>query len=212
MISPVDRLIEHVMKRALHIRRDKIIAKTLKMYRKNHPDAVTTNLEKDLQTEAARIYTIVDRSILSERIKRAKYTFWLTVMTSTVIVGALGGFTAGAALPFVAPPLAALSAWLIALATIPISYNKRIQGAMDSVVLKHEHPIAEIVASRIQTLLAELQSLTQNINQADASPPYTTTIAPIQGLNPVHNSITMPLPLQNADDEPSFVRFHYDDG
>lgn len=137
MFSFFDKPIEKLFKRGLYKQRQYYIRKAInKFIKQNHPDERTiAALKAKLEEEADRVYAIVDKSVLRAGIKRAKWTFLLTAIASTIIIGVLGFFSSGAILPFIIPVLAAFITWAVSLATIPFAYNERIKGGLDSVVL-----------------------------------------------------------------------------
>lgn len=145
MFDYADRKIENVFKHFLHKKRYAIVDKAFKKFIKDHPlsEADATALRAKLEDEADRIVSFIDRSVLRERIQRAKYTFVITLVASTVVVAAVGGFADLTVVPFIAPVAAACVAWLIAVATIPIAYNQRIKGGMDSSILVFEKSLNE---------------------------------------------------------------------
>jgi len=139
----VDTWIEQTIKQGLHNQRDQIINRTIAAFEKLHKNLPTTELKKKLENEAVRIYAIVDRSILRDRVKRAKYTFWAVAIAGIILVAMLGVFYNETldAFRFATPLVMAGVSWVVSLATIPISYNQRVKGAMDSVVLVHENSL-----------------------------------------------------------------------
>lgn len=141
MIGPIDKLITRILRRVMHKRREKVIEQKITDYLLTHQldEASIIELNEKLQLEAMRIIAIVDESILSERIKRARYTFWVTAIIGTVVVVALASYPVTTSLaPFFAPLIAAFVAWAVSIGTIPISYIKRVQGAMDSAIVMFE--------------------------------------------------------------------------
>ena len=140
MFKFTDRIIEKILKKKLHKRRKRILVKTInKFVNKHHPDEATLKeLKTALEKEIDRVYDFIDKSILRERLKRGRYAFWITAIASVIVIGLIGAFSAGTLLPFFIPVIAALIAWAVNLITIPISYNERLYGAMDTVVRAFE--------------------------------------------------------------------------
>lgn len=140
MFNFVDKFIEKKLKKRLHKRREKIVKETIAAFKLKHnpSDEVMQLLLERIDVEAKRVFPMVDQSIIVAFTKRAKVAFWITAISGVIIVGLLGGFTAGTALPFVIPVCSAVIAWLIGIVTIPINYNRRVQGAMDSVIENFE--------------------------------------------------------------------------
>ncbi|MBA3661868.1 MAG: hypothetical protein H0W64_09080 [Gammaproteobacteria bacterium] len=191
MFKFIDQWIEKKLKKKLHKQRPEFIQQTLDGFIKKHnPDpTIIKNLSEKLEIEADRIYPIVDRSIIKERLKRSKYTFWITAVVSTIIVGIIIAFTGGALLPLVVPLLTSFIAWAIALGTIPLSYNQRILGAMDSTVdsfeksllctlecqeLKDNKAELESVHDMLLLLTIQMKALTEKVN---ALTPSSTMVA-----------------------------------
>ncbi|MDR3492361.1 MAG: hypothetical protein P4M12_10025 [Gammaproteobacteria bacterium] len=137
MIGVIDRFIENKMKKIFHDRGPRMINKTLLAFQKSHPGLSTEELKVKLLTEAARIFPVVDSSILNALITRAKYTFWITAVTSTLFTVLSGGFSSGVVIRILAPALTSFVAWGISLGTIPVSYINRIKGALNSAVVMH---------------------------------------------------------------------------
>lgn len=178
MLKFIDNAIENILKKSLHKKREKIIQKTIQLFKKNHPNVDPKDFIKKVQDEADRIYAIVDRSILRERIQRAKYAFWITAILGIIIAGVLGAFSSGATLPLTAPIIAAFIPWLISVGTIPVSYNQRVKGAMDSVMMSYEKflleqkPYTALSAAheyKIETSLAQIQNLIQSKSEDQLS-------------------------------------------
>lgn len=156
----IERLFEDLIKAVLHRKREQYIQKTITQFHMDDPLLPLGNLEEKLNIEADRVYAIVDRSILRERIQRSKYVFLGTIIFSTIIVGALGGFTSGSALPFIAPLCMAFVNYVLSMATVGIGYNQRVKGGMDTVVIVHKKSIQENLAvslSRIHSVLGVTQ-------------------------------------------------------
>jgi hypothetical protein len=138
-----DKAIENIFKKYLHKKRDHHIKKALKNFIKNHnsdPKDID-ELKKLLETEALRLYPMVDKSILRERIKRARTVFIITAILSMILAIVISLLTNGTALIFITPLFAALFAWIATLATIPIGYDQRIKGGMDSVIAVFEEKL-----------------------------------------------------------------------
>lgn len=91
-------------------------------------------LESKLNTEATRVYDFIDRSILRERIRRAKYTFWAVTLATLLVVGIIFAVTKSSALVFISPFTNGIISWITSIATIPVSYNQRVKGAMISTI------------------------------------------------------------------------------
>lgn len=172
MFGPVDKLIEKILRRAMRSKKEKIVNKKFAEYCKkfglNEDEAV--KLREKLETECLRIIAIVDESILRERIKRARYTFWITAIIGTAVIVALAAYPVTTSIaPFFAPLVAAVIAWAVSLATIPISYLKRVTGAMDSAAIMFElerakaSTAAENTPSPMNT--AEIQQAIQRLEK-----------------------------------------------
>lgn len=138
MLRFIDRWIEKVLLKRLHKNRDKLITKHLDDLRKSNPSLLEPELIEIINHEIDRTFAVADRTIIRGKIKTAKYTFWITAVTGCFIVGAISGFTFGAALPFLAPLITAFIAYTLTLATIPISYNQEVRGHIDSTILDYE--------------------------------------------------------------------------
>lgn len=138
----------------IHKKRSNLITQKLKEFKKKHPSISTDLLESDLEIEADRIYSMADKSIITAMIKRARYTFWMTIITTTIVVGALGAFSGGTALPFITPLLSAFAAWAISLVVIPTSYNERVKGGMDSIILHFERHLSQNSSIHIHSALS----------------------------------------------------------
>lgn len=189
MFEFIDRYIENKMRKSLHKKRNKIIAQTLADYiDKHHPKPeIVAELKTLLIIEADRVYPVVDESILKERIKRARYTFWITVITSTLISAVIIALTHGLALPLIIPALTAFIAWAVTLATAPLSYNLRVHGAMESIVRSFEKKLSEGETS-VDTK-ALLTDLKQQLNDIASKIELLTTIE-------ANENLTMPLSTQ----------------
>lgn len=160
------------MVRALHRRRRKVIDQTIATYQAaHHPDEQTLNaLRAKLDFEMTRVIAIVDESIIKERIQRARYTFWITGIIGTAFILSFATFPVMTPLvPFFAPLVGAMSAWIAAIATIPVSYNTRVKGAMDSAVemftMEQAGRHAHLEDNRSNVIQETLSSMQQTINR-----------------------------------------------
>lgn len=132
----ISSLIKKVLGRWLHQHREPIVDKwvnsTIENFSGLSIDAV--KLRELLNIEADRIYPMVDHSVLEERIKRAKYTFWCTVIPITIVIGVIFAVLPNISpLIFVTPLLGAVCTWANSIGTVKISYDERVEGAMKSV-------------------------------------------------------------------------------
>ena len=137
MIGFIDKKIGNFLLRILHNRREKVIAKTLIEYRASRgaDEQTLAALREKLEYEMTRVYAIADESIVRERIQRARYTFWISAAIGTGVILAFATFPVTTSLaPFFSPLIGAFTAWAITIGTIPIGYNTRVQGAMDSAI------------------------------------------------------------------------------
>lgn len=143
MIGPIDRLIRFFLKNHLHRRRKAIINNALSRFKTHYPDACVEDileLKGRFKFEAIRIYKVVDQAILEANLKRARYIFWFMAVFST-LWGIYGGFSGEIISSYFSPLVMASLAWFVSWATIPILYNGRITGAMNSItaVFVHEN-------------------------------------------------------------------------
>lgn len=178
MIGLIDKAIGNLLLRILHGRREKIIAKTLNDYRttRGADDQTLAALKDKLEYEMTRVYAIADESIVRERILRARYTFWVTAAIGTSFVLAFAHFPVTTTLaPFFSPLVGAFAAWAIAIATIPVGFNTRVQGAMDSAITMFELEKAQQPAPsptlqhKVHSLQAEVDLMRTQFNQMRAS-------------------------------------------
>jgi hypothetical protein len=162
MLWFIDSWIERLFKTALHKRREPIINRALKNYEYEHPAASTDLLKIKMGDETDRIYAIIDRSILRERLVRARYTFWVTAITGTGVVlagSAFGVVSLSSSFPFITPSVLAFVAWAVSVGTLPIAYNQRVKGAMDAVIIAHDKSLVTFPATLIPQTIP-LHSLT----------------------------------------------------
>lgn len=156
------------MLRTLHNRRRKVIDQTIAAYQAEHQldDHTLTALKSKLDFEMTRVIAIVDESIIKERIQRARYTFWITGVIGTAFVLAFAAFPVTTSLvPFFAPLVGALTAWAAAIATIPVSYNTRVKGAMNSAIEMFEMEQAGRRAHLEDNRPAALQEMVTSLQQ-----------------------------------------------
>jgi hypothetical protein len=154
MLTYFEKKISALFKYFLHPKREFIIENTLKTYTaKHHPEESTLALLKTkLAAEAVRIYPMIDDSILDARLQNATITFWVTAFAGCIVSLSLYFSDIITNIPTIfVPLLGSFAAWFVAVGTIPIFYNQRVNGAMESVVLvfeenKHEN---EASAKRI---------------------------------------------------------------
>ncbi len=143
MFGVIDRWVEKKLKKRLHAKKKKMIDAALGQFRTLHPGVSIEGLEEKLSHQIDLAFSTADSSILKERIKQSKYTFWLTIFASIILVGALGGFSMGSALPFVAPIVTALVSWGINIGTLPLSYACQVQGVLDAAVKEFEQSLEQ---------------------------------------------------------------------
>lgn len=160
-MNKLDKWIEKKLKDLFHSKRDYIINKMIANFEKNHPEIICTEeLRQKFETEADRVYAIVDRSILRDRIQRAKYTFWATAVSSVILIGSLGAFSSNSVLPFITPIMNAFISWFLSIVTISISYHQRIKGGMDSVVVSYEKSLsAELDKVQLNNMLKQSSTM-----------------------------------------------------
>jgi Skp family chaperone for outer membrane proteins len=173
-----DTTIENIFKKYLHKKRDYYINKALnKFIKKHNPDPKVINeLKILLETEALRLYPMADKSILRERIKRARVVFIITAILSIILAIILIVLTKGTALILITPLFSALFAWIATLATIPIGYDQRIKGGMDSVIavfeeklmkennLNVENEVKNFQNEKMQQEIDELKNLVKTLH------------------------------------------------
>lgn len=178
MIGFIDKAIGNSLLRILHGRREKIITNTLNDYRatRGADEQTLAALKDKLEYEMTRVYAIADESIVRERILRARYTFWATAAVGTSFVLSFTHFPVTTTLaPFFSPLVGAFAAWVIAIATIPVGFNTRVQGAMDSAITMFELEKAQQPATsptlqhKVQNLQAEVDLMRAQFNQMRAS-------------------------------------------
>ena len=137
----IDRKIEEKLAVIFHQKKAAIIKKFLLLFTENHPGAGTQIITFKLKAEADRVCNFTDRAILRANIKKAKYTFWITAVGSTVMVMLTSGFHTP--LNFVTPPLASLFTYVAAIVSITAYYNQRVKGAMNSILQSYEAELAK---------------------------------------------------------------------
>lgn len=137
MIKKLDKWIETKIRDHLAAQRQQLIDTTIARFQQQHPTLPLGDLRNQLEDEADRVYDIVDQSILRDRIIRAKYTFFGAGVAGALFAGFITGFSGGAATPFVTPVTSAFTAYVLSVATIPISCILRIRGGLNSTVRKY---------------------------------------------------------------------------
>ena len=166
----INRLVERVFKPYLHNKREYYIEQQVKRFNEiHHPPAnVLTQFKKKLNTEANRIYTMSDRSILRAQIERAGIAFNVTLVAgeATVAIIAAATGTAFTLVPFITPIPPAIVAWGISLVTIPLFYNQRVKGGLDSVYSAFEKEYLEEKQSPIKSSQQLILSQTLTPNSA----------------------------------------------
>ena len=141
MFKFFDKHIEQILWNRLHKQKESIINKTINKFKEEHPEADVDNLRIKLNKEAKRVYRFTDRSILRDRVQRARWTFWASCFITIVLVATSSGFNLDNLFSFLAPLITALTAWIVSVGTISISYNQRVKGAMDTVIDQYEESI-----------------------------------------------------------------------
>lgn len=136
MLPTLDKLIKQMMKRHLHEQKDQFIQKELRRFRKNYPQTTGNqiiDLRADLETEARRLYPVVDSSVLHANLRRSRYIFWFIALFGSLCIGIPHGLLSENPFSFFSPLIMALLTWIISCATIPILYNQRVKGGFHSV-------------------------------------------------------------------------------
>ena len=177
MIGFIDNKIGMFLLRILHRRRQKIIADALQEYRNTHnaDDKTLAALKNKLEFEMTRVFAIADESIVRERILRARYTFWISAIAGTTFVLAFAAFPVTTSLaPFFAPLVSGIVAWLTAICTIPIGYNTRVKGAVNSTIAAFKPDRAEKhrpdLQNTVRGMQLEIVQMRRQVNQLSAAP------------------------------------------
>jgi len=160
MIKVIDRYIENKFLHAMHKKKDKYIKKTVAEFKKKYPDENEEVLMNKLHEEIDRIFALADQIVIKEKIKLAKYAFWITSIIGILLVAAVSAFSFGSLLPFVSPLIAALASYAFSLASIPFCYRNQIRGSIDAILLDHEKTISSRSSSSSD--LDEVQVPTDN--------------------------------------------------
>jgi hypothetical protein len=106
------------------------------------PGEDTEIIDGKLKAEANRVCNLTDSAILQANIRKAKYTFWITAIDSTILVMLVSGFKTP--LTFMTPPLASTFTYMAAIISITALYNGRIKGAMNSTIKIYEVELEKI--------------------------------------------------------------------
>lgn len=171
MLWFIDRWLKKMLTHHLHQKREKHIQKAIQKYQIRYPDADSQTLaalRTKLETEITRVFAVADESIISTNLMRARITFWVSAIFSTMIVLALAHFPITASLiPFFVPLISSFVAWLTAVTTIPFIYNIRVKGAMNSGTELFEIEQKRLLARQT----AELDS--SNIPPLESTEPLT---------------------------------------
>lgn len=192
MLKIIDHWIENRLRNYLAKQQDKMVRKAVDSFiQKNHPDTATLNfLKANIENAIKRNNLTADRNILKERVKRAKYTFWISALSSAFIVGILGFFSSGTLLPIILPLLTAVIAWGITLATIPLAYNQSIKSAIDIEIFDFEKNLAVLTeksagTSFTQDKIMSITAMLSNLHtKVDENSKKVAAISPNQsGLN-----------------------------
>jgi hypothetical protein len=135
-MSFIDRKIEEKLANYFHQKKSDIVEYFLKIFSNNHPQMNTTVIQGKLEAEANRVCDFTDRAILRANIKKAKYTFWITAIGSTILILAVSGFKTP--LSFATPPFSSSLTYVAAIYSITALYNQRVKGAMNSITKIYE--------------------------------------------------------------------------
>lgn len=174
MLPFIDNLIEHILTRYLHKRRDELINKTIKDYGEKHnlDEGSIEHLRGVISLEIDRVFAIADSSIIHARIHQARYAFWITSIVGTSIVLSLASFPVTTSIaPFFAPLITSFIAWVVYTVTIPVNYHGRVQGAINSALVvfekqlnDHNHKNAlKLALTEVQELRGTVQDMQQQI-------------------------------------------------
>lgn len=146
MFKLIDNLVEKLLIKRLHKKREKLIESAIKKFKKANPNISKEDIEelrKRITFEANRIYDMADKSLVDGGIKRAKVIFWATAIVSTIASTIMIVVSHGTLIPLALPLLAATTNWLLTVATIPIGYNSRVEGGLESVIKAFERDLKE---------------------------------------------------------------------
>ena len=163
----IDQKIESALRRKLYKQREKIIAQSIDCFiKEHHPDpTLVAELRRRLEEEADRVYAIVDRSVLRAWLKRAKYTFWIMTITTSIVAAVLAVVTHGAAVVIIAPILSAFVTWVVTVGTVPITYNERVKGGMDAVshCISKKHSLQRMQSFNLKQSKKEIEAIKQTL-------------------------------------------------
>jgi hypothetical protein len=177
----IDRWIERAIKHYFIPNHQSVIDDAIAQVRKIRPDLPTDDPYQQIITkEIIRVYRMANKSILRERTVRAKYTFLVTGVGSFVVIAASGGSA------FVPALITALIAYTSSIVTIPMSYNLRVEGAVDPIVESYRdslpsQQIQTVSTARILTLVKDGKQehviTMQNENVAAATTTTSSSVA-----------------------------------
>lgn len=144
-LSFLDKKIEKKLKKKLDAKKPKHIAEALSELKDTHPEIDTEMFEEirlKFMSEANRVTEIADSSLLRAGIRRAKWMLLGSFIVTAGLIGITVAVTHGSAiilLPLVSP----LVTWLLTVVTIPINYDERMIGGLNSKLIEYYEEIAK---------------------------------------------------------------------
>ncbi len=141
--SFLDRIIKNKIKQYVHSKRDAHVKKAREKFQQRYPKyQAIQSFEKELYAEVVRVYPMIDKSILLERIKRARWESIAFGLVMAIYFGTediLRNKKESEQLlhPVVTMIISTALKWVISIATIPLAYELRVKGAMKSITAKY---------------------------------------------------------------------------
>ncbi len=211
----ISTLLRNMFMARLHQHRESIIKKAIELFIPPNVSINVVDLREFMNEEADRVYDIADYSILDERILRAKYTFWATIIPVALIIGLIFAFIPHTSpIIFVTPFFGAISTWINSIGTVHISYDERILGGMKSAIGRYFKQLAKngIAEEKKQECVCSQAAIIQHLQLSLEQ--QSKQIATLTAELHEHCSIDMKCsaPVMIAEDEwhplPE-IRIHY---
>ncbi|GEM_PF-4290152 len=202
-----DKWVEKKLKAKMQKLRVKMIDETMSDFQEEHPHLPVANLRESLEEEFERVFAIAYKSIVVYGVQRANLVLLFTALVGTLVVV----LTHGVAIAFLAPCIGACAAWIASVATIPKGYETRLEGGLDSVIVKYVASCAKNNSSTyINNVLVQsspplirFRSKETCLNEPNINP---SSNAPKEILEEKLSDAE----CSNIEDEPNIVRWHMD--
>lgn len=159
MFGFINNFIQKSIRKKLLKKKESLIKETINNFSAENRDASKADLEeleKRLKNESIRVFEIVDKSIIRDRVKRGWYTFVGTAILGTVVAAATFVATHGSSLLFVTPLTGAFISLYLNHSTTYKSAERRVKGGFEGVRKSFETELKAKKSKKIENPAKEI--------------------------------------------------------